>query len=323
MKGGKLFVFAGIGLALIAVALLVVNMNGGGQADAGKNAQETKVTIVQAGADIPAHQVLLLTDLVEVEVNASEAPADAVSSVGEVVGQAYRVSLVVGQPLLKAQVEVPGLRNDIAAGKRAVGLPINAVSGFSGLIQDGDYIDIVFHARVDLIRRLPTTVAWLPEDADYTIKNPPIINPEDVPDEMAPITGDDGSVFRIRDAGGVLEPVAKIVLQDIRVLRVVRPGETYLGNGTLATDVVSTGVTAEGDDFSQVVLEVTPAQAEAITFMQDINHQYQVVIRGKDDHELVATNGITFSILASDPTWGLPWPKSVTAPEPEEQTNAR
>jgi Flp pilus assembly protein CpaB len=323
MKGGKLFVFAGIGLALIAVALLVVNMGGGGEADAVKSAQDTKVTVVQAGADIPAHQVLTLTDLIEVEVNASEAPADSVNTIAEVIGQSYRSSLVVGQPLLKSQVEAPGLRNVIEPGKRAIGVPIDNVSGFSGLIQDGDYIDIVFHARIDLVRRLSTTVAWIPEDASYTIKNPPIVGPQDIPDELWPIAGDDGSVFRIRDAGGETEPVAKIILQDIEVLRVVRPGETYLGNGTLAAEVVSTGVTAPGDTFSQLVLEVTPAQAEAITFMQDINHQYQVVIRGKDDHEAVATNGVTFQILATDPTWSLPWPKSIEAPAPEDQENAR
>lgn len=320
MKGGsKLFVFAGVGLALIAVLLFVASMNGGGKADAEKKASSEKVTVVQAKTDIPAHQIFVITDLVEQQVNASEAPADAVTSVSAVIGQAYRIPLQVGQALQASQLETPGLRNDIAVGKRAIALPVDQVSAMSGLVQDGDFVDIVFHARVNLVRNLPSTGAWIPEDGDYEIKEPPIYAPADAPEDIFPISGDDGSIFQIQDAGAHMQPVAKIILQDVRVLRVVRPGETYLGNGELANGTVTDGATGAVSDLkSQLILEVTPEQAEAITFIQDQNHQYQVVVRGQNDHESVNTTGITFQILASDPAWALPWPKSVTAPEEKD-----
>jgi hypothetical protein len=53
-------------------------------------------------------------------------------------------------------------------------------------------------------------------------------------------------------------------------------------------------------------------QAEVLTFMQDKRHEYQVVVRGKDDHEQVTTKGITFEILYQDGTYDLPLPGSVT-----------
>jgi Flp pilus assembly protein CpaB len=325
MKGGsKLFVFAGVGLALIAVLLFVVSMNGGGKADAEKKAENEKVTVVQAAAAIPAHQVLTATDLVERQVNVADAPSDPVTSITAVVGQAYRVSLQAGQSLSTAQVETPGLRNDIAAGKRAIALPVDQVSAMSGLVQDGDFVDIVFHARINLVRQVASTAVWLPEDAEYALKDPPVLPPSDVPDEIFPVAGDDGSIFQIQDEGGQLQPVAKIILQDIRVLRVVRPGETYLGNGMLADDSVTDAVPTSTDKkMSQFILEVNPEQAEAITFMQDTRHQYQVVVRGKDDHESVTTVGITFQILATDPDLALPWPKSVIAPEAKEKKSAK
>lgn len=316
MKGGnKLFIFAGVGLALVAILLAVVSMSGGKKADAEKQAQVTKVKVVQAKTDVPAHQILTVEDLTVLEVSSDEVPADAVTNLTSTVGQAYRVPLIAGQTLQASQVEVPGLRNSIASGKRAMALPVNDVSMLSGLVQDGDYVDIVFRARIDLVRHLPTTAAEITEDGDYTLKEPVVI-PPDLEQPNHPSAGEPGSEFEIRDDvgdAGQMEPVAKIMLQDIKVLRVVRPGEVYLGNGSKDE---SAGATSDGNEKAtgQVIIEVTPEQAEFVTFIQDQRQTYQLIVRAKDDHSTVDTTGITYSILATDPGWELPWPKSVVAP---------
>jgi hypothetical protein len=67
-------------------------------------------------------------------------------------------------------------------------------------------------------------------------------------------------------------------------------------------------------EIGQLILEVTPQQAEAISFMQDKNHSIEVVVRGRDDHDIANTTGITFQILMTDGTWAMPWPKPVEAP---------
>lgn len=318
MKGGnKLFIFAGVGLALVAILLAVVSMTGSKATDAEQQGQSTKVKVVQAKADVPAYQILTVEDLTVVELPSNEAPADAVASLTSAVGQAYRVPLALGQTLQASQIVAPGLRNDIAAGKRAMALPVNEVSMLSGLVQEGDYVDIVFNARINLIRHLPTTSAEIPEDAIYELKEPMVI-PPDLEQPNHPTAGEPGSEFEIRDDvgdAGQLEPVAKIMLQDIKILRVVRPGETYQGNGS--KDATAAEAEAPAQDqamLGQVILEVTPEQAEFVTFIQNQRQSYQLIVRAKDDHATTDTTGVTYSILATEPTWALPWPERVIAP---------
>jgi Flp pilus assembly protein CpaB len=356
MKGGsKLFLIAGVGLAVLAIGLLFVGMSGGGGGKADANKQQSKpdkVTVVQAAVAIPAHTLLKPENLLVVKVAADQAPADAVTSAAEVVNQSYRVPLAQGQTLLKAQTETPGIRNDIAQGMRAASIPVDAVSMLSGLVQDGDYVDVVFHARVDLVRLLPTTLAETPEDSLYKygskgsgggngngsggdsgngtgndgssvtdVQGGPIMwIPAGVDYVNHPATGDPGSKFYVWDAGKNLEPVAKIIVQDVKVLRVVRPGEAFAADGTLSGQSLGTDTSSTQSDKNTqgyLILQVTPAQAEAITFMQDKDnqHTYQVIVRGKDDHGAVDTTGITFKILMTDEQWSMPWPQTVTAPK--------
>jgi Flp pilus assembly protein CpaB len=365
MKGGsKLFLVAGVGLAVLAIGLLVVGMSGGGgggKADA--NNQETKaeqVTVVQAAVAIPAHTLLKAEDLIEVKVASTDAPADAVTSTAEVLNQSYRVPLAQGQTLLRTQTEQPGIRNDIEPGMRAASIPVDAVSMLSGLVQDGDYVDVVFHARIDLVRLLPTTLAETPEDTLYKYSSgdggnggngsggdnggngsggsndgitaaqagPILWIPAGMEYVTHPATGDPGSRFYVRDAGDNLEPVAKIIVQDVKVLRVVRPGESFSADGTLAGQSIGTDAPAPSSNDEKnpgyLILQVTPAQAEAITFMQDKanQHTYQVIVRGKDDHALVETTGITFQILMTDAEWSMPWPQTVLAPKTQVKSKA-
>ncbi|MER3486410.1 MAG: hypothetical protein C4345_10975, partial [Chloroflexota bacterium] len=154
-------------------------------------------------------------------------------------------------------------------------------------------------------------LSWLPEGLD-------------LPNH--PFTGDPGSQFIIRDDVGdnqQLEPVAKILIQDVRVLRVVRPGETYTASGTRAEPAAGEIGVAPSDNEKPgyLILEVTPQQAEVLAFIDDPHHQVRVVVRGKDDHDTVSTTGITFQILATDPQWAMPWPQSLTAPK--QQTSNR
>ncbi len=343
MKGGsKLFLVAGVGLAIVAIGLLFVGMGGGGGGNKSGANQEatpvTEVTVVQAAVAIPAHTLLKAVDLIEVKMPVTSAPADYVTSTSEVLNMSYRIPLAQGQTLVRTQTEQPGIRNDIDPGMRAASVPVDEVSMLSGLVQDGDYVDIVFHTRIDLVRILPTNFAETPEDTpDYTYgvgkggggegngdsNNDDENSEEDDGGNTLPATeagpilwvaaggevinhpyvGDPGSKFAIRDQGAQLEPVAKVIVQDVEVLRVVRAGETFAADGTLSgQSVPGEAAAADSAQKGHLILQVTPEQAEVLAFIQDEanQHTYQVVVRGKDDHEQVETTGITFEILASD-----------------------
>jgi Flp pilus assembly protein CpaB len=346
MRGGsKLFIIGGVGLGLVAVLLLVASMSGGGgKTDAQTGGKGGKITVVQAARDIPAHNILQLEDLVEKEVNADTVPADAVVSMADVLGKSYRVPLKATQTLATSQVELPGLRNDIAVGKRALALPVDEKSLFAGLIQDSDYVDVIFHARINEVRLLPTNLAESPEDeAAYSFgkqnggtqsgddtsnqnqqqdtgsvsessTGPIVWVPPGLEAPEHPATGDPGSKMFIRDDisdAQQLEPVAKVMVQDIKVLRVVRPGESYGADGQ-PVEAAADQLGQTDEKTGYIVVEVTEAQAEVLTFMQDKRHEYQVIVRGKDDHDQVSTKGVTFQILATDNDYDLPLPSAVT-----------
>jgi len=316
-SGGKLFVFAGVGLALVAVALFVVALRGGGGAADKKAA---KVTVVEAVIDIPAHTPLGMDDLVERQVDQADAPADAVASKTAILGKAYQDVLVKGQRLSNALIEEPGLRNDIENGYRAMALPVDEVSALSGLVANDDRVDIVFSASVNIERYLPMPngVSILEDDLfQFNTTGTGLVGPTD---EVAQhdLPGAPGSTIAIQtDIGDArkLEPVAKVLLEDVRVLRVVRPGQSFSSNGVPVESVIDAagGTTTEGSEApkGQLILEVNAQQAEIVRFLQDPKNSYQVIVRGKDDHEKASTTGVTFGILVDGEDHQLEVPQPV------------
>lgn len=343
MKGGnKLFLFAGVGLALVAILLGITMSSGDKKVDAVKQEAPTKVTVVRLLQDIEPHQIIKSEMVETVELDTTVAPTDAVTSVGSVVNMAYMFNASTGDVLLNAFVEPPGITSSIDPGMRAMSLAVDDQGSMSGLLIAGDYVDVVFEARVDLRRLAYTTGGFeIRDDGTYSLKDEKSDdtskdnstdtsgNSDDkttksdddaqAPAESGflPFEGREGSEFVVLDGGDTLEPVAKMLIQDIKIIRVIPAGVSYDGQGQqVATDKeAGPNVAVTG----QLILQVTPQQAEAVAFMQSDQHSYSVAVRGKDDHAIVATSGITFQILMSDGTWSLPWPEPVVADDAKEE----
>lgn len=201
---------------------------------------------------------------------------------------------------------------------RAISVAVDEESTLHGLIANDDYVDIVFKARIDLLPLLPGTVAEATYREPFEQGGVPEQQVQ-VPDEDLPVRpapGDDGSRIVVHDnldPDGQLEPISKLVLQDLRVIRVVRPGQSFTADGQLAdAPIVEDAPVSEAPQQSALVLEVTPQQAEALSFMRDAYHSYQILVRGRDDHEQVSTSGITFEILIENDDYALPVPGVVT-----------
>ena len=112
-----------VNLGLVAVLLLVVSMGGGGgQTDAKSS---SKVTVVQSTRDIPAHNIIQVEDVIEKQVNSENGARDASIRSAKSLAKSYRIPLTSAQTLVASQVEQPGLRNDIAVGKRAIAIPVD------------------------------------------------------------------------------------------------------------------------------------------------------------------------------------------------------
>jgi len=319
MKGGnKLFLFAGVGLALVAV-LLGITMSSGGGSDnpAGAQDQEqaspTKIMVVRLLQDIEQHQVIQAEMIETVEMDSALAPPNPVTVAANVVNQSYTLKASTGDILRQEFVAPPGITASIEPGMRAISLGVDAQGAMSGLVVAGDYIDVVFEARVSLRRVLELDGVVFEEDGPYSLDT-------FLPTDPSPFQGKDGGEFTAVDGGDLLEPVAKMLVQDVKIIRVIPVGTTYDGQGQQVQTGEESGPST--DDRGQLIVEVTPQQAEAIAFKQSEFHAYSIAVRGKDDHAAVQTTGVTFQILMTDGTWSLPWPEPIVAEDALENRGA-
>lgn len=311
MRGnGRLFIILGVGLAALAVLLAVLMFRG---ADSGKAIQTAAqpVKIVVAAQDIPAYTVLKDQLLVEQTVNRDQLKGTELTSKSQALGKVSKVALVKSQRLTASDLSDSGLANDIVKGKRAVAVPVDRLNALGGLVRAGDYIDVIFSVKVTLLYVLPTRPLELDTTtaADRQSAQLPAQAPADPSAYVYP--GEPGSRFKVQDATGKGDPLAKVVVQDAKVLRVNVASTTPPVAGQPApTPTASSAANAKTTDF--VILELTDEQAELVKFILDNGASYTFALRATGDHEIANTTGITFDLLVTN--YQLPAPKSVRLP---------
>jgi Flp pilus assembly protein CpaB len=306
-KNGRLFIVLGVGLACLAVALAFLMFQNAGKSSAVEKAP-APVKVVVAAKDVPPHQVLRDTDLVEDMVDKDLlVGADFIGSRSEAIGLAPKTGLVKGQRLKKVELEVSGLTNDIAPGKRAVTLSVDKLQTAGGLLRDADYIDLIFSTKVNLTYIFPTR-PYEVETAtggDGTASAQTVTLPAQAPGDPSAYAfpGEPGSRFKIQgEKKG--DPLAKVVLQDIKVLRVVAAAPPAQGQQQQQQPAATPG--------DMIILEMSADQAEVMKFILDNGASYSFAVRGKDDHATADTKGITYDLFVSN--YQLPMPKSVRLP---------
>ncbi|MDQ3549883.1 MAG: RcpC/CpaB family pilus assembly protein [Chloroflexota bacterium] len=305
-RSGRLLIVVGVVMGLAAVLLALFALSGGDDeddatTDSGPTPQD--ITIVQASVAVDAHVKLTADDLEEVIVQDIELlnPDDHPRRINEVIGFAYSEELVEGQQILRSRLEVSGIAEELPSGSRAISMLVDQNNLVAGLIRQDDSIDIVYEINAQLLRVTPTTPLELPDELTLTteVVIPPFGQSPDP--EPYPYPGEPGSRFTVtdEDAGN---PIAKIVLQNIRVLRVITPSSI----------TGSSQASAGQDAGNYLVLEVTPDQAELVHMMTTVG-TYQVMLRGVDDEEIVTTMGANMELLVTE--YDLPVPKTVRLPE--------
>ena len=303
-KNGRLFIVLGVGLACLAVALAFLMFQNTGNSSAVEKAP-VQVKVIIAAKDILPHQVLREDDLAEESVDSDLLTGqDYIASRSEVLGLAAKSGLVKGQRIKKVDLEVPGLTNDIAPGKRAVTLSVDKLQSAGGLLRDSDYIDLIFSTKVNLSYVFPTRPYEIETATagDAGVGEDGLTLPAQAPSDPASYVfpGEPGSRFKIQgEKKG--DPLAKVVLQDIKVLRIVVAAPPQEGQQQQAA--------AQSD---LLILEMSTEQAEVMKFILDNGASFSFALRGKEDHDLVETKGITYDLFVTN--YQLPMPKSVRLP---------
>jgi pilus assembly protein CpaB len=304
-KNGRLFIILGVGLACLAVALAFLMFQNAGQSQAVEKAPVT-VKVVIAAKDVAPNQVLRDTDLGEETVDKDLLTGGEVFAKSEVIGLASKTGMVKGQRVKKPDLAVAGLTNDIAPGKRAMTVPVDRLHMAGGLLRDSDHIDLIFSTKVNLTTILPTRPIEIDSatgpEAEIVVTLP--VSP---PSERAsyPYPGEPGSRVKVQGPTGKGDPISKVILQDVKVLRVLSAPAAQQGQQQQQQQKAA--------DTDLLILELTNEQAEVIKFVLDNGATFAFAIRGKDDHEPVKTGGITYDVLYTQ--YQLPAPKSVRLPE--------
>lgn len=319
LRGGRLYLVTGLVLAGLALILAFVALQ---QQRAPAPAEPTAtpaVPVVVAARDIRAGTVLTMDDVQVVDADPDSVAPGTARQPDQVVGLVVAGDLVAGQRILMANLVVPSVSNLLQPGKRAVAIPVDRINAVGGLIQPNDLIDLVYAGRVDLVRVLPTEPMEMP-DGGQGFSPPPesvTLPPPGTKATSYPYAGAPGSRVIITDTGEG-QPVAKIVLQNLRVLQVIAgttvvgatPGERSQAEISATASMTPTAETeANLPPVDLLVVEADPKQAELITFLLDQHVRYQVLLRARGDTTEVTTDGVTYDRLVTD--FGLPVPAPV------------
>ena len=106
------------------------------------------VKVVQAKTDIKAREQLKDSMLQVVEVPASMIPSGALTEIQGLAGRPTRVAILAGDILterkLYRDIKDSGFTGIIPADRRAMSIAVSDVTGVSGFMKPGDYVDVMF-----------------------------------------------------------------------------------------------------------------------------------------------------------------------------------
>jgi pilus assembly protein CpaB len=281
-RSNRLMLIAGVGLA--AASFVAVLAFGGGFMQQPQAPAVPDVDVVVAAVDLPLGTTLA-ADMVSTTTRPLTDAGDTYRTVDDVVGQVVRRAVVQGQALTAADFQtdasVPQVSAALAAGLRAVAVPLDRVDSVGALVQPGDWVDVLMTL----------------EDLDG-------LNPVVLENPAGFVVGTDGTVtppfFTIDEY--LNNTTVKVVVQKVQVLAALPPAPPDGGQSTDPSQVQPDVI---------AVLAVSPQQAEVIRFAQLDGH-VSLALRSPADYSAaeVATTGITLQQLVE--TYGVLPPAPVT-----------
>lgn len=128
----------------IGTGFLTLNYLSGLQRQANGNSAPRQIIV--AAVDIPARVPITASMLATVARPASAIEPDAITDASKAVGALSLITIPAGSTITESKVGHPtdvGLPVQLKPGMRAVSIQIDKVKGVSGLIEPGDYVDVI------------------------------------------------------------------------------------------------------------------------------------------------------------------------------------
>jgi pilus assembly protein CpaB len=264
---------------------------------------EPMVPVVKADIDIPEGTVITSTEglLKMGEVPTSQFNEDVnLVSIEDARNMIATTTIKAGESVRKDSLRKAGLAQKIPAPKqgeapvKAYPIQVNSLSGVADLIQPGDFVDVVASFNIDVITFHPGTPQ---RDQNATI---------DMITEHATNEG-----------------AAKVLLQDVEVLDVIKPAPPVEGAEASPTPEATpppsppadgggdgTGTPSQANSLNSgnwiIVIAVTNQEAEVLRFALDRGIGISTILRRAGDHTTERTVGATMRILVDN--YGMPMP---------------
>ncbi len=119
-------------------------------------------TIMAAERDLMLGATIKKTDVKSVGVLEKDIPTGAIFSAEQVVGRVVLLPISKNEPLTTMRISsangLDAITSSIPAGYRAVSVPINDVSGVSGLVQPGSKVDVLFTRPGNMAEAITSTI---------------------------------------------------------------------------------------------------------------------------------------------------------------------
>jgi len=282
-RTSRLVLLAGVFLAALTfVVILFLQGGDGGQVTATPTPPPANLPTVVASVDIPLGTVITADMVTTRTMPVDNREAGALGDVSQAVGKIVATNIVTGGQVTSGDFLVRDVEVTVPAGRRAIAVSVNELSGVAKLVTTGDSVDVIVTFNIDVTNVLP-----------------------------------DGTVAAV---GDITAHSSKLILQDIQVIgkldQYVPPAE---GQTTPAKPGFVGGFPAGS---RLLILAVTPQQAEVIAFSRFLNAQndfnggaavLDLILRSPEDAGIVeTTTGIILKTLIEE--YGVLPPEVVTVP---------
>jgi pilus assembly protein CpaB len=250
-RSNRLVLLVGVFLAVVAFVAIALLLSNGGGTNTNTPAVPTVLPTVIAVKDIPlgaaVTEDMLTTQDLKID---SERKQTAFQSVKPLVGQIARRKIITGAQLEAADFDTSTTgcgTIDVPAGKRAMAVQVDQVSGVGTVINSGDFVDAVVGFTGD---KFPVVT----------------LNPTD--NSISVVAGLNGTSV-------------KLLIEGMQVLCRQLPPAAAPANGQPAP-TASGGTTSLNGQQEIVMLAVTPTQSEIIKFSQ-LDGSITLVLRSRAD----------------------------------------
>ena len=279
-RTSRLVLLLGVFLAALVFVVILLSSNGGGSQTAGPSAPPTQLATVVALQDIPlgtvVGQEMFQVKTMSIDVRDPNVYGD----ISQVVGKTTRTAIAVGGQVHPTDFQDRAVQLSVPAGKRAMTISVNEMTGVGNLVDVGDTVDLLISLRGDAF----PVVQIL---SDGTVAVVAGINP--------------------------LSVKLPLLLQDVQIIGAIEPPPAAPAQGAEGQPAPSTGPAITGLT-KILVLAVTPAQAEVLLYARTAGTLDVILRAPADAGQTVETTGVILKTLVD--LYGILPPELVQVPIP-------